>query len=89
MYTHICIGHYYVTYHQSYQIMPIIGGLCYLGNHVCMSHSISCLILLPTLLNIMYFDIYLFYIAAAKLSKVQYGSRKKYSQFIPSRVVAI
>ena len=43
--------------------MPIIGGLCYLGNHVCMSHSISCLILLPTFLNIVYYDIYLFYIA--------------------------
>ena len=64
--------------------MPIIGGLCYLGIHVCMSHSISCLILLPTLLNIMYYDIYLFYIAAAKLSKVQYGSRKGYPQLIPS-----
>ena len=44
-------------------LAKIHGGLCYLGIHVCISHSISCLILLSTLLNIVYYDIYLFYIA--------------------------
>ena len=42
------IGHDYATYLQSYQIVPNIGVLCYLGIYVCMVHPIWSKILIPT-----------------------------------------